>query len=184
MKKPPKNFLAADEWESFRKQYESSDDRTCGILCASYIDDCLSVLLESALLGNKKSRDGLLTEMMPLSSFSARIKMAHCLNIIHDCTYADLERIRSIRNAFAHRIQDLSFSKDPIRSICLGLEFPKEFLGGDLNQLHGNPRQHFMLTCAMFSSFFERPSGIYYVRAQKCQQALVKVVAHDGTSAT
>ena len=172
MRKPPKQILRAEAWESFRNRYESADDRTCAILCASYVDDCLFILTQDALLGSGKARDGLLSDMMPLSSFSARIKLAYCLNIIHDTVFADLNGIREIRNAFAHQVSDLSFAKDPIRSKCLGLVFPEDYLTEDAYHLNNDPRQYFILTCAMFSSFFARPHGHYYKRAQACRSAM------------
>lgn len=179
MQKPPKKILGDEEWESFRKRYESADDRTCAILCASYVDDCLFILIRDTLLGSGKARDGLLADMMPLSSFSARIKLAFCLNVIHDSVFADLNGIREIRNAFAHQVSDLSFAKDPIRSKCLALTFPEDYLAEDAYHLNNDPRQYFILTCAMFSSFFERPHGHYYKRAQACRDAMQQ--AHEDT---
>lgn len=164
-KRPKKQFLTDEAWENFRQRYESSDDRSCAILCASYLDECLDVMIRNAILGNKAAIDELLSDMRPLSSFSAKINFAFCLNLIHDIVYNDLHRIRRIRNAFAHQVDDLTFATDPVRSWCFAFEFPKDYLDLDeISHLDRDPRQYFMFTCAMFSSFFE---GFYLERARR-----------------
>lgn len=172
MAKRAKDTLTSEAWEEFRLRYESSDDRTCAILCSSYIDDLLHSIVADTLLGNKKARNGLLSDMMPLSTFSARINLAYCLNIIPHTVFSDLNSIRRIRNSFAHQVSDLSFSRDPIRGQCMGLIFPGEYLAGDLSYLENDPRQYFVFTCAMFASFCERPHGHFYTKSQSIRAAI------------
>lgn len=170
MARPPKQFLAPEDWSDFRERYESSDDRSCAILCAAYLDDCLDVLVRSALMGNNDAKNRLFSDMMPLSSFSAKINIAFCLSLIHDTVYDDLHRIRRIRNEFAHRIVDLNFSVEPVQSLCFALVFPREYLDSDeLSHLSDSPREYFIFTCAMFSAFFE---GQYLQRADKLKELL------------
>jgi DNA-binding MltR family transcriptional regulator len=51
----------------------------------------------------------------PLSTFSARINLAHALRIIDDAEYRDLHIIRRIRNDFAHR-RDCDFETETVRN--------------------------------------------------------------------
>jgi hypothetical protein len=171
MAKSSKQFLTPEAWTDFRERYESSDDRSCAILCASYVDDCLDVMIRNALMGNKDAIDGLLSDMMPLSSFSAKINIAFCLNLVHDTVYEDLHRIRKIRNAFAHRVADLTFGTDPVRSWCLDMVFPEDYLAPEeISHLGNDQRQYFILTCAMFSWFFE---GHYFERAGRLKTMML-----------
>ena len=40
--------------------------------------------------------------MAPLGSFASKIRMAYALNVITRDVYRDLEKLRKLRNAFAH----------------------------------------------------------------------------------
>jgi DNA-binding MltR family transcriptional regulator len=53
----------------------------------------------------------------PLSTFSAKIKIAYAMGIIGKLTRHDLEKLREIRNAFAHSIRHLSFDLPEIANI-------------------------------------------------------------------
>jgi hypothetical protein len=119
--------------------------------------------------------------MAPLSSFSARIKLAFSLNLIPDTVYNDLERVRDVRNAFAHQIADLTFASDPIKAICLALEFPLDYLGPeDIYHLRNDPRQWFIFTCSIVSTLLE-PRGHFYKCAQEMKEK-IKLNAFIGTS--
>ena len=149
-------MLDSEDWQQFRRQYESSDDRSCAILCAAYLDDCLDVVVRNALLGNENAIKGLLDEMMPLSSFSAKIKLAFCLNLINESIFHDLDLVRKIRNKFAHKVVNLKFNEDPIENWCFSFDCPECILDPDeMHHLNGDPRQYFILTCAMTMSFLE-----------------------------
>ena len=83
-------------------------DRACGVLGAALLDAKLESIFRTNLkLYEKELLDNFSS---PLSSFSARIVLARALNWINDDAYHDLNKIRSIRNEFAHSFDhDLSF---------------------------------------------------------------------------
>ncbi len=89
-KRCEKRFLDPKSWEQFRIEYESSDDRSCALLCAAYLDNCLEILVLEALIHKDEARKGLFSEMMPLGTFSAKIKIAYCLNLIPESIYKDI----------------------------------------------------------------------------------------------
>ncbi len=61
------------------------------------------------------SKDG------PLSTFSAKIRIAYALGAFGPRTKNDLNAIRRIRNAFAHAKQKLSFADSAVADAALGL---------------------------------------------------------------
>lgn len=57
-KQKAKLFLDSTAWEQFRKEYESSDDRSCALLCAAYLDNCLEILVLEALAHREEAYKG------------------------------------------------------------------------------------------------------------------------------
>lgn len=174
-KRKEKEFLDSDSWEQFRQEYESSDDRSCALLCAAYLDNCLEILVLDTLAHREKAKKELFSETMPLGTFSAKTKIAYCLNLIPDLIYKDLNTIRKIRNIFAHQLHGLSFSTEPIHSLCNNLLTPEDYsssLGYTVEETCGTkPRQRFIFTSAIATSTIE---GYYHQRAQKIHYALME----------
>lgn len=114
--------------EALSKKMHAESDRTCVILGASAIHIALEDLLRSRLICNG---DALLTGMGPLASFSAQIKIARALDLIHPGTESDLDQIRAIRNLCAHSIDtDLDFSTQSVKDRCNNLKTAAAFLEG------------------------------------------------------
>ncbi len=65
------------------------------------------------------------SESGPLSTFSAKIKIAYALGIMTATTKAQVEQIKMIRNHFAHHKDKCSFDEPGIRSECLKLKQAK-----------------------------------------------------------
>ncbi len=175
-KQKAKLFLDSTAWEQFRKEYESSDDRSCALLCAAYLDNCLEILVLEALAHREEAYKGLFLDMRPLGTFSAKIKIAFCLNIIPKSFYDDLNIVRNIRNAFAHQLHGLKFSAAPICSWCDNLMLPidySESSGYMIDDTCGrDPRQKFIFTTAILSSLFE---DYYLERARNINSTLMAV---------
>ncbi|HET6327076.1 MAG TPA: MltR family transcriptional regulator [Planctomycetaceae bacterium] len=91
-------------------------------MAAAYLDDLLEVMLREHFAGGRKVADDLLSGNGPLAPFSARIKLAFSLRLIREDQFNDLERIRKIRNEFAHGHQGVSFDSQPIRDLCDSLD--------------------------------------------------------------
>src|SRR5712672_3321818 len=84
-------------------------DRGVGIIGAAYVD---LVLLE-AITSRLARRDAGLIKLLfegPLQSFSSRIHLGYALGIYGGGVYADLKKIKDIRNAFAHSAEDIDFA--------------------------------------------------------------------------
>jgi hypothetical protein len=57
---------------------------------------------------------------------SDKIKLAYGLALIGEQTRRDLNRLRDIRNAFAHARQNITFDTKAIANICGALELPSD----------------------------------------------------------
>jgi DNA-binding MltR family transcriptional regulator len=78
-------------------------DRTAAIVGASMVESALQELITSSL----KSRETDIAERLfdnrgPLSDFNSKIVVAQAFSVITDGMADDLQRIRRIRNCFAH----------------------------------------------------------------------------------
>lgn len=113
-------------FEELFSEMFSESDRGCILIGASALDNVLSSLLQKHLGRNKhvikNAMKPLLEGMGPLSSFSARIKIAYCFGLIKQWEFEDLERIRKIRNKAAHEYTAKSFANDEIIQISQQLK--------------------------------------------------------------
>jgi DNA-binding MltR family transcriptional regulator len=82
----------------------------------------LEELLGQAIKGKlrpitTKFEERLFDNYGPFSSFSARIDVAYALDILTDDIFAELNKLRRIRNKFAHSGERLSLEEEPILSL-------------------------------------------------------------------
>ncbi len=107
----------------FFANFDSESDRGCVLVAVAIIDECLEILLRSQLLDNEPKIVSLLfTGQGPLNSFWSKIQLARAMNIIPSWIYEDLERIRALRNTFAHRYDSADFSDPEVISITEKLQ--------------------------------------------------------------
>jgi len=107
-------------------------------------------------------RNEMFVGIAPLSSFSAKIKIAYGLAIIGDKGLRELDVIKDIRNQFAHSIHILSFKTPEISNACMSLKTPNqalpEFPAGIGRNLTHNPRNRYLITCFMLWAALGRAS--------------------------
>jgi DNA-binding MltR family transcriptional regulator len=117
------------DWKGFYDELQEESDRGAAIIAATFLDAQLRELLSRFLIDERKVVDDLLgTDEMadrPLSSFSSRIKAAYCMGLISQSMYYDLEKIRRIRNKFAHEMHGYTFDEQEIVSWCKSLKMAK-----------------------------------------------------------
>lgn len=108
---------------AFFMNIDGESDRGCVLVAAAIIDECLEVLLRSRLLqDDPKLINSLFSGQGPLSSFWSKIQFARALNVIPSWVHEDLERIRSLRNLFAHRYDSADFDDNEVVSITSKLQ--------------------------------------------------------------
>lgn len=73
---------------------------------------------------SKKLYERVFDSFGPLSTFSSKIVMAHCLGIISAPVFQNLEHLRKLRNAFAHSSELLHFGSPQILPLFQALGLP------------------------------------------------------------
>jgi hypothetical protein len=112
----------------------------------------LDQMLEQAIMTKLPSLDkrlskNLFEDFRPLGSFAAKIDLAHALGITSDFIYAEIQKIRKIRNEFAHSVKILSLDVEPMKSLFLDLKRPAN--------VSGNYEEQFMACIVVIDEYFE-----------------------------
>jgi len=100
----------------FRKNITLGTDRGLVLMSVAYIDERLSVLLEKYFVDDKSIIQTLFDATGPLGTFSSKLKLAYGIGLIPKNVYTDCNKIRRIRNTFAHISKPISFEDEPIKS--------------------------------------------------------------------
>jgi DNA-binding MltR family transcriptional regulator len=163
-------------FEKLFKEIRLESDRGCILVGASVLDELCAQLIKERFAANehviKNALDPLFATMGPLSSFSARIKLAYCLGLIKQWEFEDLEKIRRIRNKAAHDYSAKTFTDNEIIQISQQLKgadhsvawsqskLPKsteqaEEAGGVSGQVMSKERIRFILTVVYIAGRFD-----------------------------
>ena len=108
----------------FNTTLNKESDRGVILICASTIDCFFKDLIEKYLnknKGRKKEISKLFEYPNPLNTFASKIQMSYCLGLIPKEMYEDFERVRKIRNVFAHGYDYKDFSTHEIATIVFDL---------------------------------------------------------------
>lgn len=109
------NWMAT--YNGMVETYATESDRAAAVLGASFIDARLQEMLHQYMVAEQTVAD-LFSGDRPLATFSARISLAYALGLLPLNIREDLDRIRRIRNHFAHHPDAVSFSVSPARDLC------------------------------------------------------------------
>ena len=118
--------------ERYYKSLNSESDRGCVLVAAALIDESLETLLRSKFIQDgravKLCVKPMFENMGPLSSYWAKTQLLRALEMLEDWEYADLNRIRELRNHFAHTYDEASFGDPKASEISKQLETAKRRL--------------------------------------------------------
>ena len=106
-------ILDTTDFGSFLAEFQNETDRAAAVLGAAYLDAALERLLNKVMTSNPKATR-LLNQQQPLGTFGARTLVAFAFGYLSEDELHDLEIIRKIRNAFAHRVHGLCFADSSI----------------------------------------------------------------------
>jgi len=97
-------------------------DQSVALMSCAFLDRALerAILFRMSKLTKKYHRELFLTTG-PLSSFWAKIRVAYALAIFEPKTYDEFEKLRQIRNVFAHAAHPVKFKTKRIAAHCKGL---------------------------------------------------------------
>src|SRR6476620_10221674 len=70
----------------------------------------------------------------PFGTFAAKIDIAYALNITSDAIHQELNKMRKIRNEFAHTRKSLSLDTEPIKTLFYTLVRPPGITGSYVQQ--------------------------------------------------
>jgi hypothetical protein len=117
------------------REGHNEGQRATAILLAANLYNRLYAILEAFLCVDPKEAQKLLKGAhAALGSFSSKIRSCLYLGLITDDEAHDLNRIREIRNIFAHQEHGLTFETQEIDSHCKALRLPKKLeAAGGLN---------------------------------------------------
>lgn len=105
-------------------------DQALALLDATMVERMLErVILSRMTRLRRTQRLELFDGLGPLSSFSAKIKIAHALAILGPKAVKDFEIIKEVRNAFAHSFHPLTFARKEIAAYCDRLYAPQRVSG-------------------------------------------------------
>lgn len=122
------NYSPAKILDSFVEGLINEGDRATVILVAAKLDLILYRILQKHLIPIPGSKDELLDNDGPLSTFSAKINMTYRLGLIDNLFSHSLHLIRKIRNAFAHEVEGCTLDSGAHRDRVRELIAPAESL--------------------------------------------------------
>jgi DNA-binding MltR family transcriptional regulator len=123
-------WLLAKHDDAVIADIERSSDRAAAILAAACLEDRLSSILDVAFEQGKTAKkvaDNLLKGYGPLGSFKAKIDLALVIGMLSEDRYANINRIRELRNLFAHSSESINFKSQKISDICKNFQKPPEY---------------------------------------------------------
>ena len=141
------------DWPNFSREFLGEKDRAAVILACSFFDDILSRLLKAYFVDGKISRELIYGGNAPLGTFSSRIKCNYALGLLSKEEYDDLNRLRNLRNKFAHEWNYLDLNNDKMSSICRSMDHIRL----DMPAKDQTPRECFnTVVGALFPSITQR----------------------------
>jgi hypothetical protein len=113
-----------EELKSFFDSIYDLDARAAALILSSLADNLLETCIALHFVQLSKVRFNRMfrAPTAPLGTFSAKIAVAFALGIINSEVRSQLDRIRRIRNAFAHAMLTVSFEETPIAKECKKLD--------------------------------------------------------------
>lgn len=138
-----------DNWRDILAELEAQSDRGVAIVGAALLDAKLEEALRLSFVPGLPESE--LKELVdgpaaPLNSFAGKARLAHALGLVGDKSYADLQKIRKVRNRFAHELKVKAFDDALVTSLCDGLLLAELRFEGEPEP--GGPRGRFIRSTA------------------------------------
>ncbi|MCP1620151.1 MULTISPECIES: MltR family transcriptional regulator [Pseudomonadaceae] len=112
-----KNLNKEHQFSEFNQLYQylnKLDERGIVLSVSAFTEESLGRLIKAYFRPVKSTSDLLDGFNAPLGTFSSRIKISHSVGLLQDQQFSDLERLRKIRNHFAHTWKKLEFEDKKI----------------------------------------------------------------------
>ncbi len=112
-----------DSFNKLQKITRDLDEHGLVLALAAYAEEALGDLLTAFMLKGDASIDLLKGFNAPLGTFSARTKAAYALGLISVQQHDNLDRLRKMRNEFAHSWEPLSISDQRISAHIAAMHY-------------------------------------------------------------
>lgn len=118
-----RRHMEGDDIMPIFKQMSRGSDRSAALLGCTLVEMSLYELIRKHMRQNlSPAQEGeLFGTVGPVSSFYARTRIAYAFEIIGPATTDQLDRIREIRNVFAHAPTVVSFKTPEVEVACSNL---------------------------------------------------------------
>jgi len=116
------------EFKKFLDASNKESERGLALICAAMLDDLLERSIRAFLLDHAETARLLEGFNAPLGTLASRALAAFTLGVVSEEEYRECERLRKIRNLFAHSIH-ASFTDQNIKDLCANLEFSAKDYG-------------------------------------------------------
>lgn len=150
-----KQGIGPEHRKEYIKELMGESDRAAALVAAAEIDSRLILLLRDSFshrISAAEEDELFYGKRAPLGDFSSRISIAYALGVIFSDERDDLNRIRRVRNVFAHSVIPLTFENELIAKECSGLLYREVF--GDTSESFGKPKLRYLLTVMELRSIF------------------------------
>lgn len=103
--------------EIFLNEFKNESDRGAVLISLSYIDELLEILIKRKLVPVNEKQQDVLFDLpnAPISTLSSKISLSYRLGLISEEFQTVLNKLREIRNEFAHSFECVSFNENRIR---------------------------------------------------------------------
>ncbi|HUN84808.1 MAG TPA: MltR family transcriptional regulator [Terracidiphilus sp.] len=110
------------EFTAFLDSLNKESDRGAVLIAAAMLDDLLGKSVRAFLIDHKEVENLLEGFNAPLGTLSSRALAAFSLGVISEREYRECDRLRKVRNIFAHNVHS-AFKDQKVKEICANLEF-------------------------------------------------------------
>ena len=143
---------SAAEFQDSMDQLDVMDDRAAALILAAILDNLLEMAIEVNLVALSDQRRAALfrSSEAPLSTFSAKIAIAHALGVYGEDFRRQIDKMRTIRNAFAHAMLPISFDEPVVLEECRKLE-PQRLTELEYRSENDTPKERFLATGQMLA---------------------------------
>jgi DNA-binding MltR family transcriptional regulator len=104
------------DYDKYFGSLSEESDRGCVLVAVTVLDRHLEMLIRAEFSQDAKVMKHVINPLFkgqgPLASFWSKTQLAYSLDLIPEWMYEDLERIRELRNEFAHKYEAADFD-DP-----------------------------------------------------------------------
>lgn len=140
-----KRWPAAPELKKALDDARKDSDRSAAIIGSALLDGVLERYIAKKLKRqDKATRDVLFEDRGPLSDFYSKIVVAKAFGVISSTMAEEMQRVRRIRNVFAHAVVEVSFDTPQIAQECRDFIMLKAMIAaGEKNGMRNEERPIF-----------------------------------------